>query len=201
LNENLERIQKKKILDLACNFGYWSIFAYHNQCSDVIGIDVREENINVAKLIQHDLKITDSKLKFMQADLHDHKHIAEICSDRDTVFLLGIMYHIHDHYDLLKSVCQQNVKNIVIETAESNEVSELDAPLIWWKYEPTFELVAGYHNDNEQTLVGHPNINWFDLVMKEFGFKRVVSSRKKKYTSTQQMEKFKQIRSFFLYER
>jgi 2-polyprenyl-3-methyl-5-hydroxy-6-metoxy-1,4-benzoquinol methylase len=201
LNNNLDIIQGKKILDLACHFGHWSFFAHYNQCSDAVGIDVRKENLNVARSIQQDLKISDSQIKFMQADLHDHKQVEEICSDRDTVFLLGIMYHIHDHYDLLKAVCQQSVKNIVIETAVPHEIIDVDMPLIWWKHEPTFELISGFYDDHARVLVGYPNVFWFDLVMKEFGFNRVVSSTKERYSSTQQMEKFKQFRSFFLYKK
>ena len=202
LNQNLDIIQNKKIIDIGCNFGHWSIFAHHNHCSNVLGVDIRKENIDIASLLQQQLEIPNTKMKFDLCDVHQHDRISQLCVDRDTVFLLGVMYHVHDHYDILKSLCQSNVKNIVIMNRESTEIIDSDMPLIWWKYEPTFELLAGFYENQTKALVGYPHPAWIDLTMNELGFSKKSYKRYHKFTSTQQeIEKFKQFTSIFLYER
>ena len=201
LTPHLDIIHNKKIIDIGCNFGYWSMFAHNNQCANVLGVDVRPENISIATLMQQQLAIPDTHMNFVQSDLHQHAQTAQLCADRDTVFLLGVMYHVHDHYDILKSLCQPSVTSLVIMTREADQVIDSDMPLIWWKYEPAFELVAGFHEDRDTVLVGYPNTVWFDLVMAELGFARTASTRYHEFISQQRTDEFKQFTSIFLYER
>lgn len=201
LEQHLEVLQDKKVIDLACNFGHWSVFSYLNQCRSLVGADIRDDNLKVAKSIQQDMCLSDDQISFVKADIHDYKHMTELCAEKDTVLLLGIMYHIHDHYNVLESVCQPTVQSVVIETGEANEIIHSNDPLVWWKYEPTFELIAGAVNNTAEVLVGYPNVVWFDMVMKKLGFERVASSRHDIHSSTQKIEKLKQTRSVFLYNR
>ena len=202
LDQNIDIIQNKKIIDIGCNFGHWSAFAHHNNCLNVLGVDARQDNIDIALLLQQQLEISNTQMKFELCDVHQHDRISQLCVDRDTVFLLGVMYHMHDHYDILKSICQSNVKNIVIVNCEATEIIDSDMPLIWWKYEPTFELFAGFCENQTRALVGYPNPAWIDLTMNELGFSKKVYKRYHRSTSSQHgTEKFKQFTSIFLYER
>jgi 2-polyprenyl-3-methyl-5-hydroxy-6-metoxy-1,4-benzoquinol methylase len=201
LNLRPDVVHDKKIIDIGCNFGYWSMFAYNNHCANVLGVDVRPENISIATLMQQQLAIPDTHMNFVQGDIHQHAQTAQLCADRDTVFLLGVMYHVHDHYDILKSLSQPGVNSLVIMTREADQVIDSDMPLIWWKHEPAFELVAGFHEDRDTVLVGYPNTVWFDLVMAELGFARTASTRYHEFISQQRTHEFKQFTSIFLYER
>jgi len=201
LTQHLEVVHNKKIIDIGCNFGYWSMFAYNNHCANVLGVDVRPENISIATLMQQQLAIPDTHMYFVQGDIHQHAQTAQLCADRDTVFLLGVMYHVHDHYDILKSLCQPGVNSMVIMTREADQVMDADIPLIWWKHEPSFELTAGFHEDRDTVLVGYPNTVWFDIVMSELGFARTAATRYHEFVSQQKTEEFKQFTSIFLYER
>jgi 2-polyprenyl-3-methyl-5-hydroxy-6-metoxy-1,4-benzoquinol methylase len=192
LTDNLNLIRGKKIIDLACNFGYYSIFAHQHQSLDIIGLDVREENITIANAIRQDLRINEQKLKFVQEDIHNCNYIQTLCNDRDTAFLFGIVYYLHNHYDILKAVCQSNIKHIIISMVESNEIMNVDQPLIWWRYEPTFSLKLGFNDKTEHVLVGYPNKVWIDLILKEFGFNRIFSDKE---------ETFERTKSFLIYER
>lgn len=194
-------LQNKKIIDLACNFGYFSVFCHNQGSSNVVGIDVRSENIQVAKSIQKDLNLFDKKIEFKTGDLHDYSKIKNLCADKDTVLLLGIMYHVHDHFEILKTVCQPNVSYVVIESGENSDIIDSDQPLIWWRNEFTFDLLAGFSNNKGNTLVGYPNAAWFDLAMKILNFKRVGYNRESTYISCNKLEKYKQFRSMYLYVR
>lgn len=201
-DEYPEIIKGKKIIDFACNFGYWSIFCSMQNCLDIIGVDVRLENIKIAKAIQQDLNISKKSLHFAQSDIHNYRQVKDLCFDRETVFLLGIMYHVHDHYNILKSVCGSTVKNIVIETNEAPEIIDLPEPLIHWKYESTVDLLMGVDEGQDTILVGFPNTSWFDLAMKGQGFERVAVKRAVRYSSSYlKTEQFKQIRSAYLYKK
>lgn len=199
LNQNIGVIQNKKVIDIGCGFGYWSAFAHYNHCSDVIGVDVRKENVDIALAMQQE--IPHNRMKFELCDVHDHDRVSQLCADRDTVLLLGLMYHVHDHYDILKSICQPNVKNIVMCNVESSEIVDSDIPLIHWKYETTFELIAGFHDNQFSIPVGRANPAWFDLTMEKLGFGRQAYKRNHSFVSQQKLEKFKQFKSIYLYQR
>ena len=194
-----EMLKNKKIIDLACNFGYWSLFCCNNQSLDVVGVDVRDENIKVAKSIQRDHNINN--VKFLKEDIHNYRRIEELCYDRDTVLLLGIMYHVHDHLEILKAVCQMNVSHVVIETGEHSDIIDMNEPMIWWKDEIAIDILAGFYKGNEIIQVGYPNSAWFDSAMTSLNFKRVDFNRAVAYNSCHEIEKYKQYRSIYLYKR
>lgn len=199
LTSHLEILKEKKVIDLACNFGQWSLFCCNHQSLDVVGVDVREESIEIAKSIQQDFDV--NTVKFLKEDIHNYYQIEKLCADRDTVLLLGIMYHVHDHLEILKAVCQPNVSYVVIETGDDPSTVDVTEPLVWWKEEITADLVGGFYKGNETILVGYPNSAWFDLVMLSLNFKRTDSDRSFIYYSINKTEKYKQHRSIYLYEK
>lgn len=194
-------LQNKKVVDLACNFGYFSVFCHNQGSSNVVGIDVRSENIKVAKSIQKDLNLFDKKIEFKTEDLHDYSKIKNLCADKDTVLLLGVMNHVHDHFEILKTVCQPNVSYVVIESGEHLNIIDSDQPMIWWKNECSLDLLAGFYNNSENILVGYPNVTWFDLAMKSLNFKRVDYHRDSSFINGVKSEKYKEFRSVYLYAR
>jgi 2-polyprenyl-3-methyl-5-hydroxy-6-metoxy-1,4-benzoquinol methylase len=201
-DEYPEIIKGKKIIDFGCNVGHWSIFCSMQNCLNIIGIDARLENIKIAKAIQQDLNISKQSLHFAQSNIHNYQQVKDLCFDRETVLLLGIMYHVHDHYNILKSVCGPTVKNIVIETDEALEILDLPEPLIHWKYESTVDLQMGVDEGQDTILVGFPNTSWFDLAMKGLGFERVAFKRGVGSSSSHlKTEQFKEIRSVYLYKK
>lgn len=202
LLKNTNILRGKKIIDLACGYGHWSIFSNRCQCLNVVGMDVRDEHIAVAKSTQNDFGISNDELTFIQADIHNHKQLKELCTDRDTALLFGIMNHVHDHFDILKAICQSSITHVVIETGEdTKDIKESVEPLIYWMQEPTFLLTSGFADGADMVLAGHPNVVWFDLAMKNLGFKRILTSGDELYESIQNLDEFKRFRSLFVYER
>lgn len=197
LINNIDIIENKKIIDFACYLGTWSFFAADKNCKQVLGVDVREENLQIANSIKKDCAADDQQISFLQSDIHDYKKNSELCSDADTVFLFGIMYHVHDHYEIIKSVCQPTVKHIAIVTG----IYENEQPVIWWKKEPTFELISGWENNKNEILVGYPTISYFDLILDMLGFKKIAQDRYSINMSQQKTKEFDKPWAVMIYQR
>lgn len=194
--DNTYVVKNQKIIDFACNSGDWSFFATQNQASNVVGLDIRTDNILLANSVKQDFDLTDSQVQFLHGDIHDYTNNTNLCADRDTVFLLGIMYHVHDHYEILKSVSQPNIKHVVIETG----IYLNERPTIWWKTESTFERVAGWHQNQQEVLVGYPSIQYLNLIMSLLGFENIAQDTYDINVSRQLLEKFNRPRAIMVYK-
>ena len=131
------------IVDFACNNGKYSFAALTIGANSVVGFDIRDDNILLANAVKTYLKIPDDKAKFVKLDIHDYNNITNICTNKSTALILGVLYHVHDHYEILSAVRQADVTNIIIETNENDCILSSKEPLVWWRSEPTFENVAG----------------------------------------------------------
>jgi tRNA (mo5U34)-methyltransferase len=98
-------LRGKRVLDIACNSGFWSV-----QCAllgaDVVGFDARNELVEQAKLIK---RITGlSNVDFRVLDFWDMS--PELLGGKfDVVLCLGILYHLPrliDALRLVKEVCR-----------------------------------------------------------------------------------------------
>lgn len=198
LERNHNLFSHKNIIDFACNFGYYSFFAAANQCANVLGVDVRRSHIDIAKAIQETCDHgSGDRVEFQLGDIHDHSNNRQLCLDRDVCFLFGILYHVHDHYDILHSVCSPKMTTVIIETG----ISELDHPVIEWQLEPTFEVLSGWFGDFEQIVVGYPSVSYIDLVMTQLGFIRTDQCNYLMYSSWQRTEEFRLPRAGLVYQR
>ena len=169
LQKHIDIIQNKSIVDFACNYGRYSFYANAYNSENVLGIDIRRENTEIAEIIKAELGLDSSKILFQNGDIHNYEQTYSLCNNRNTAFLFGIMYHVHDHANILDAIFTSGIENIVIDTF----VLDKDEPLIWWKNEPTFELRAGWHNNKKNILVGFPSVSWFDLIAENYGYKQV----------------------------
>lgn len=188
-------IENQNIVDFACKQGELSFFAAFNNANSVLAMDIRKKNIDIACLIMNDSNIKDSlkdsKLDFVISDIHDYQSNRQFCCGKNTAFLLGIMYHVHDHVDIIESIFSNNVENIVIESG----IFEHEEPLIWWKTENTFDLRSGWHKSKNDIIVGHPTVSWFDLIANCYGYHKV--DQKKYNISTE----FHSPRAILLYKK
>ena len=164
--KNIDVIENKNVIDFACKDGAVSCLASLYKAHSVLGMDVRQDNIDIACSIRQDLQLD---INFVLSNLHDYETNKILCKDKDTALLFGIMYHVHDHVDIIDSIFCNNVKNIIIESG----IYENEQPLIWWKTEPTFELRSGWHDSKNEIIVGFPTISWFDLIANYYGYTKI----------------------------
>lgn len=105
IEPNINYIKDKTILDLGCYNGRWSYAAIENGAKFVIGIDVR-----------NNILLKDNKFKFIQSDVFD----IDIKEKIDTIFCLGLFYHIMDHFIFFKFMDSLNPEVIILDTHLEN---------------------------------------------------------------------------------
>ena len=194
-------IENKNILDFACAYGSYSFDCLRLGASSVKGIEVRKEKLRLAKLFKHELGIPDYKLQFLQGNIHDYKNNQKLCKNINTVLLNGILYHVNDHYNILKSICAAKVENIIIETGEASQVQDLNYPAIYFKDEPTFDLRAGWEKNKKNVIAGYPNYKWFDLTLSNLGYHEVKKNHHEISLSNTYTDKHKQKRTIYVYSK
>jgi len=167
-NEIILKLEKylknKKIVDLACHAGLTSLMCLHVGASWVTATNIRSEFVDLANKV---LKLSPHGNKFnaVTADIHDYKTNSRLCKDADTVLLYGIMYHVHDHCEIIDSVLTNRPKNLIIDTFIPNDIINNRTPLMQWGTEDSESVWCGWHNNQQTVPIGAANNAWFDLYL------------------------------------
>jgi len=192
---------EKDIVDLACHTGSYSFASIEAGANSVVGVDIRDEALTMAKLWKNLYQIPDGQLEFFKLDIHNYDAVTDICRNKHTVLIPGIMYHIHDHFQLLESVILSGVENILIETLEDNSILHCNDPLIWWKTEPAFIPMAGWYKNQNNVLAGYPNLSWFKLAFDNLGFFHCSTEYALKSSSSNHNDEFTRTSSVHVFKR
>jgi len=153
-------LEGKRILDLGCNAGFWSLCAIESGCDYVYGIDGRQMHIDQANFIFEVKGINKNRYFFKCGNVFDilNKDIGEF----DVVFCLGLLYHISKPVTLLENISNINTDLILIDTLHSRRVGSI--------YEIRKESLEEPRNAIDYELVFIPTIAAvFDLVH-QFGY-------------------------------
>lgn len=104
----------KRVLDLGCNQGFWSLAAIENGCDYLLGIDGRQMHIEQARFIFDVKRIAKERYDFRCGNIFDL--LNDDLGKFDIVLCLGLMYHISKHMTLLERVSAINTDLLVIDT-------------------------------------------------------------------------------------
>lgn len=201
LMDHVDVIKNKTIIDFACHTGEYSFYCHDQGCKFVQGIEIRPEAVEIARGRQIEYGILNHKIKFDIGDIHNYSAVKNLCADKDTVLLCGIMYHVHDHLEILQAVCQPSVQYIVIETLEHPSIMDIDQPLVWWGQEHTAIWTSGFYQNQDMISIGIPNLSWFKFIMSTLQFDLVDSARHIENTHYSRAQEFNQHRSIQIYKR
>jgi len=169
--DNLDIISNKKIIDFAGHCGFLAFICLENNASEVITTNVRKNNIEIANKSANAFNL-ENKFNCIYSDIHDYQNNTKLTLDKDTVLLSGIMYHVHDHYEILESITQAGPKNIIIETAEITDITKSEKSLIFWNHEKDDSNFDGHFKGLDIIPVGFPNPSWFKLILESMGYVR-----------------------------
>lgn len=112
LGFNNSSLVGKRVLDIACNSGFWSIqCALHG--ADVIGFDAREELVSQANLIKSITGVAN--VEFRQLDFWEMTP-ETLGGKFDIVLNLGILYHLADPLEALRRTVAMSSKHIIVDT-------------------------------------------------------------------------------------
>jgi len=107
----------KRVLDLGCNAGFWSLAAIEHGCAFVLGIDGRQMHVDQAEFVfdVHDIETT--RYQFVQGDVFEMDLMQY--GPFDVVLFLGLMYHINKPVELIEKIAAVNTDALVIDTTLS----------------------------------------------------------------------------------
>jgi SAM-dependent methyltransferase len=107
-------LSARRVLDLACNHGAFSLDLLVRGAAYARGVDLRPENIEKAKLLARHLGIENAD--FAQGDIYDEREAAY-----DIVLCLGLLYHVTRPYELVELCCWLCTGMAVIDTITHRE--------------------------------------------------------------------------------
>jgi 2-polyprenyl-3-methyl-5-hydroxy-6-metoxy-1,4-benzoquinol methylase len=147
-------LKGKRILDISCNSGFFSI-----QCAllgaDVVGFDVRPELIEQANMIKSIVGIDN--VKFTVLDFWD-MNPRSLDGTFDVVLNLGILYHLSDPFEALQRTKVMARKNILLDTG----VYRSENPVILLRWEEPVDIWTAYHAG----IVTYPTKRCIDLILR-----------------------------------
>lgn len=110
-------LEGKRVLDLGCNAGYWSLCAIEAGADYVLGIDGRQMHVDQANLVFEVKGIEAGRYDFVTGNIFDYDFASH--GNFDVVLCLGLMYHISKHMQLLEIIDSINDDLLLIDTALS----------------------------------------------------------------------------------
>jgi SAM-dependent methyltransferase len=102
-----------RVLDLACNAGFWSLKAIEAGADYVLGVDGRDIHIDHANLVFEAAGIDNDRYRFEEGN------VLELSPDPtfDIVLCLGLLYHVAKPVDLFEVMAEAQM--LVIDTEVS----------------------------------------------------------------------------------
>ena len=125
-------LQGRRVLDLGCNAGYFSLAAIEAGAQFVLGVDIDADFVEQAKLV-FELKGVDSqRYRFERGDVFERAFER----DFDVVLCLGLFDHVDRPVELFEAIAASGAELVVIDSEVSRARSSL------------FEVSRIYHTRN-----------------------------------------------------
>jgi 2-polyprenyl-3-methyl-5-hydroxy-6-metoxy-1,4-benzoquinol methylase len=153
-------LEGKRVLDLGCNAGFWSLCAAQAGCDYVLGIDGRKMHVDQANFVFETKDVERESYDFFLGD------IFEMDLGRfgtfDVVLCLGLMYHVSKHVELMEKISEVNNDVLVIDTT----LSVAEGSFLELRREDT----KGFKTAVDRGLVMHPTKQAVCDLVEEFGY-------------------------------
>lgn len=105
-------LRGRRLLDLGCNAGYWSLNAIEAGAEFVLGIDGRQMHVDQANFVFEAKGIDPARYRFELGNIFTH----EFHEQFDIVLCLGLMYHVAKPVELFEVMAGAGAEIIVIDT-------------------------------------------------------------------------------------
>lgn len=150
-------LKGKRVLDIACNSGFWSI-----QCAllgaEVVGFDARPELVEQANLIKSIVGADNADFRLL--DFWD-MNPQSLGGTFDIVLNLGILYHLPNPLEALRLTRVMAKRHILLDTG----VYQSDEAVIKLKWEEPFDIRAA----SKPGIVAYPSRAGVDLMLRHLG--------------------------------
>jgi tRNA (mo5U34)-methyltransferase len=143
----------KRVLDIGCNDGGYSVAALHRGASSVLAIDA-----NVTQGLQFLVENEVHPFEFRQIDLFSDEFLT--LPSFDFVIFAGVLYHVKDPLEALRRVRKVTAGQALIETHIDERVTRLPC-MIFYEH--------GELNNDSSNWWG-PNRLCLDAMLRTVGF-------------------------------
>lgn len=114
-------LQGKRVLDLGCNAGFWSLKAIEAGCDYVLGIDGRQMHVDQANLVFDVKMVEPTRFHFRLGNVFTDDFSGE--GPFDVVLCLGLLYHVRKPVELIEKIAAVNTDILLIDTELWNVAS------------------------------------------------------------------------------
>jgi hypothetical protein len=166
-------ITGRTVLDLGSHDGRWAFAAAQARCAKVVGVDPRANLFEQAKLNFAGYGVPAERYELVAADALDYLVTRQ--PRFDTVFLFGVLYHLHYHVELVRQLRVTGASTIIIDTDVSGapEVEGFYGNTMSFMREPVENNYNGAleaYPGCGYALVGHPSRNAVRFLFESFGY-------------------------------
>src|SRR5215218_8748011 len=107
-------LEGKRVVDLACNAGYWSLASIEAGADYVLGIEGRQMHVDQASFVFEVKEVERDHYDFVVGDIFetDFRQFGSF----DVVLFLGLLYHISKPIELMEKISEVNDDILVIDT-------------------------------------------------------------------------------------
>jgi len=116
LSRNLEAIQNKKVLDIACHDGRFSYACLKLGAKHITGVEGRQPLVDSAKNNLETLGIPKDRYDFICGDIFDRLTDFKE-GDFDTILCFGFFYHTIRQIEMLQQIKRLNPKYFILDTS------------------------------------------------------------------------------------
>lgn len=116
-------LEGKRVLDIGCNAGFWSLHAIEAGCDFVLGVDGRQMHVDQANLVFETKRVDASRYRFLRSNIFDLDLVP--FGQFDIVLCLGFLYHINKPIELLERISAVNSDFLLIDTAVDSSPESL----------------------------------------------------------------------------
>lgn len=104
----------KRVLDLGCNAGYWSLAAMEAGAEFVLGIDGRQMHVDQSMLVFEAKGIDPARYDFLRANIYGVDYSAY--PPFDIVLCFGLLYHVNRPVELFEAMSAINTDLLIVDT-------------------------------------------------------------------------------------
>lgn len=109
-------LEGKRVLDLGCNAGYFSLLAIDAGADFVLGVEGVQSYVEQANLVFEAQGVEAGRFRFEQGNIFEH----EFAERFDIVLCLGLMEHIAKPLELFEIIARVGASTVVIDTTLSH---------------------------------------------------------------------------------
>jgi tRNA (mo5U34)-methyltransferase len=157
-------LKGKRVLDLGCNAGFWSLLAAQAGCDFVLGVDGRQMHVDQAEFVFECNNIARDRYSFLCGNLFELD--VEALGSFDIVLCLGLLYHVSKPVELLEILSPINTDILVIDT----ELTPVPGRWIRVRKEPLDVARAAV----DYEIVFCPNREVVLDLVRQFGYSAIV---------------------------